>query len=278
MLTRLRDWTNYNESRRGKVGETSENAQLLASHPAIVERVSRSEAQARSLPNPTSANDSATFFGAIDGMIVGRDTRNGVVQGSRLLHGAYGVRLNLPEGFVGFPDRNLSTVLSRDGSGFIFSCVPEQVTTSMQYWMQQRMSGRSGANVETYAMQGFDAASVAVPTRFRNGTGMIQLVAVRKDSSVCRFLMFVPPNVPDQRPQQMNASIKSLARMSDSEQASVQPYRLRILRAAGGETLEDLFRRRAQPEGSLDFLRLLNGTEQGHRFSAGRPIKLLSRD
>lgn len=280
MLARLRDYSHFAERGRGRVAEAAENAQLLASHPATEERFTRAEAQARTTPAVASVASTGAYLAAIEGIIVGRDTRFGLVRNNQFLHGVHAVKLNVPEGYVALPDRGLASILNRDGSGFIFSCTPERVEGSMQSWMEQRMGRRGDTRVETFPMQqGFDAAAASVQARYRDGTATIRLIAVRKDESVCRFLMFVPPNVLTDRAMQMNASIGSMARLSDAEQASVQPYRLRMQRAAGGETLEALVRRRGSlPEGTLEFLRMLNGVGEGQAFTAGQPIKMVSQN
>jgi len=280
MLTRLNDLSGYTNRGAGRLSEGMERENLLASHPAIGERVTRAQTEARPLPANNRDPVAREYLAAIDGIIVGRDTRNGVLRNGQMLHGLYGVRLNVPDGYIAIPDRQLSSVLGRDGSGFIFNCQPEQVSGSVQSWMEQRMQTTSGKGpqVEPYAVQGFDGASISVPSRFRNGVGKIKLVAVKKDESVCRFLVFVPPEVTEQSAAKLDASIRTLSRLSDAELASTRPFRMRILSANGGETLEALARSQSLPESGIDFVRLLNGVESGHRYGAGQSIKMLTRD
>jgi predicted Zn-dependent protease len=278
LLARLRDYGDHLERRSGRVAEAVEIQNMLASHPAMNERLAAVRREAESVGAKGGVQSGPAYLEAIDGIVVGRDNRIGVVRDGRLLHGVYGVRVSLPAGYAGLPDRRLPGAMGRDGGGFVFRCEPETVSGDMEAWLRQRTRQDGTVQVRPFAVTGFDAASVAVPLRYRSGMGEAQFIAIRKESDVCRFLVFVPPTVGAQGSAALQDSVRSFASLSAAEQAAVRPYRLRIQHATGGETLDGLARRqRLSPQGA-ELLRVLNGVEERQTLTPGRTVKLVVQD
>jgi predicted Zn-dependent protease len=278
LLARLRDVNEHFERRSGRVAEAVEVENLLASHPAMNERLAAVRREAETVGAKGGVQSGPTYLEAIDGIVVGRDNRIGVVRDGRLLHGIYGVRVSLPPGYAGLPDRRLPGAMGRDGGGFVFRCEPEAVSGDMEGWLRQRTRQDGSVRVQRFAVAGFDAASVAIPLRYRSGMGEAQFIAIRKESDVCRFLVFVPPTVGAQGSAALQDSVRSFTSLSAVEQAAVRPYRLRIQQATAGETLEAMARRQRLSPQAVELLRLLNGVEERQALAAGRPVKLVIQD
>ncbi|CAA7612181.1 M48 family metalloprotease [Magnetospirillum sp. UT-4] len=276
MLDKLRDQARLEAMMAGRSPDSIDQFDFMASHPRTRDRVEAAMAEALGAP-PQGALGTDTLLDRIDGMIYGDSPAQGVVRRQAFLH-PDGFRFEVPEGFR--MTNGTRAVTARDGSGalIVFDGAAAKGSGSdmlgylTRVWMPRaRLSG-----AERIDINGMAAATASTQGRTRQGQVDIRLVAIRFDQdSLYRFTFVTPPGRTARLGEALRRTTYSFRRLGEDERTGIRPLRLKVVRAAPGDTVERLAERMALPDWRAETLRALNGLDEGRQPQPGQRIKLV---
>lgn len=273
MLERLRDRARLEALMAGRSPDSIDKLDFMASHPRTLDRVHAATQEALGAP-PTGSLGTEALLDRIDGMVYGDDPARGVVRDRAFLHPAAGFRFEVPAGFrLVNGDRS---VVARDHSGaaIIFDGVPWRGADMPAYiagsWLPR------AERVERMDVNGMVAATAITRGRTRQGDVDVRAVAIRFDQdTLYRFAFLTPPSQTATLDAELRRTAYSFRRLSPDERAAVRPWRLQVVRAQAGDTVERLAARMALPAWQVETFRVLNGLQAGEQPQPGQRVKLV---
>lgn len=257
--------------------DESHQLSFLDTHPSTPERITAAASFASTLPyapQPGVARSHDEFLRRLDGLVVGQDADEGVIDGSRLLHPVLGLQLRFPEGWK-----------IRNGRSAVMAVAPNgEAAVVLELEMPAR-SAREAAGifvrrnglqvVEAGAVQlavgdGFRAL-VAVPSR--RGPMAVDLTWIPYDGRIYRLTGLASGS--SYRPYQGAFALvaRSLRSLSPQDLRGIQEQRLRIVAARAGETLDQLVARTRSSWKPLE-VAVANALAPDVRLQAGQLLKV----
>jgi predicted Zn-dependent protease len=253
-------------------------ADFLSSHPATPERITQALANARQYRAPAEsgssevAQEKATYFGDIDGMVYGEDPSEGFVRGRRFLHPKLGFTFTAPDGFS--LDNTAQAVLGIKRGGNealrldVVRVSAEQ--TLAEYLTSGWIENIDPATVEDITVNGFPGATAAA----KGDQWDFRLYAIRFGSDVYRFIFAAKHRTPD-TDRSFRESVGTFRRMSLAEIEAAKPLRLKIVTVAPGDTVDRLAGKMAVADRATERFRVLNGLSPGDRLKPGGEVKIV---
>jgi predicted Zn-dependent protease len=238
---------------------------VFASHPDNDTRLREAIAAAGRKPD-TAAADTSNRLGylqAINGLPVGSSARQGMVRDNRFYHADMQFTLAFPRGWqvVNQPDQILAIAPKKDHYIEIRTQAPPADLTDPREFATRGLANKRLARTETLEINGLKAWTGIVrgdPSPFGQSTNVryviiyyANLMWVFKGAS--RAGVEVPAGDPF-----FLSTANTFRRMRANEFALSEPYRLRIVRAGEGTTMEALAAEASIEKYPLQQLRLFN--------------------
>ncbi|HWP27305.1 MAG TPA: M48 family metalloprotease [Xanthobacteraceae bacterium] len=245
---------------------------FLSSHPSTPERIKNARANARQYVGPSiGKSDRAEYLALIDGLVYGEDPSEGFVRGRRFVHPKLGFTYTAPEGFA--LDNTQQAVFGIKAGGaqaLRLDVVRASPDVSLADYLNSGwVEGIDGRTVQELALNGLPAATAIA----RNDTWIFRLYAVLLDGDVFRFIFAAKHDI-ETADRAFRESMATFRRISPAE-GVVKPHRLKIVRVAPGQTIENLARRMAVPDRRVELFRALNGLSPADTLKPGDPVKLV---
>jgi predicted Zn-dependent protease len=250
---------------------------FLDSHPSTPERVAAAASNAQALafqPQPGVARNHDDFLRKLDGLVVGQNAEEGVVEGSRLLHPGLGFQIRYPEGWKIANGRSavLATAPNRDA--VLVLELERQARSPREaaalFTRQNNLQVVEAGAVQLAQGSGFRAL-VAMPTQ--RGPMAVDLTWVPYDGRVYRLTGL--SNSSDYRAYQ--GAFASVARsfrgLTPEELRGIREQHLRIVPAQEGESLGQLLARN-HSSWKLDEAAVANALAPNARLRAGQLVKV----
>ncbi len=258
---------------------------FFASHPATADRVRAAirEAESQGLEvDASTPRYEAEYLAAIDGMIYGDSAAQGFVRGRRFSHPEMGFTFTVPKEFV--ITNSAQAVLAEGPGKATFKLDGGQANgQSLQGFIKRTWLPNLANNVHLGApgevqgvdVNGLQAATVFVSARTRRGQVMIQLTAIRFGDQIIRLTGVSAIDDHTTRAALADA-VYSFRRLSDSEVAELQPYRIDTYVVQSGDTVGFLASSLPFGEFSEDYFRVMNGYEANVELRTGDRVKLVA--
>ena len=263
----------------GKEG-TDPAASLFSSHPRTADRIVAAAQSAAANASGPIARDQDVYFRKINGMIYGDSPEQGYVRGRNFSHPKLKFSFDAPPGFamqnsqaaVIGRAKGGSAMLQFDG-GKMSSAQRSLATYVKNDWAPNIGLG----NVETFTVNGMEAATGRANVRLDNGPAELRLVAIRySGAQVYRFLFIGAPNIPQNVDEQFRETVYSFRKLSDREAAALKPRILSVVTVKSGDTAQSLAKRMAVDDYPLETFLTLNGLKSGQALQPGRKVKLVA--
>jgi len=251
---------------------------FLDTHPAAPERAQNAATTARRITvTAPRARPASAFLDRLDGLLVGEDPAEGVVQEGVFLHPDLGLRLVFPADWrisnthaaliATPPDGPLALVLEFQEE------YPDPAAAAVRFL---RANKRKVVLLESGPLAGATVPAHQAAVRLPRpgeplfarmfwlalGGKIYRLECVGSASSFERF------------GEQTFAAARSFRPLSPEERAGFRVRRLHVIPALAGERFEDLLARGGNVE-RLDQIALANGLDVGDRLDAGRRVKVV---
>lgn len=257
--------------------DNSSGVDYFSTHPATQERVNKALALSAQYPQSGVINKEE-YLKRIDGIVFGDSAVQGFVRGQNFYHPAMGFTFSVPADFYmsNQPDKVIAT--SRTGALIIFDILnnPRRVSP-MDFLVQDWLQGRNVPDAENIGVNGLRAASVALSGEVNGRAMMVRLVAIEwGDGQIVRFQVAYPERLSSAQLDDLKRSTYSFRYLSQGDAARIRPYRIEIVTAGGGDTVESLAARMALQDGyQVDRFRVLNGLGANDRVAVGRAYKIV---
>jgi predicted Zn-dependent protease len=246
-------------------------ATSTSTHPAPIERLAALEG----IPEAKASGETGgpAYLQAINGMSVDDPPQEGFVRDNKFMHPVLRLAFEAPRDFRLFNDQDGVLGVGRDRSLLFFSCLNEQPSEPLAQWMRDKLKP-TPTDIQPTEIDGSEAAIGARPRGSDTGLGQMRYVMVRHGDQVCYFnLLSEGPDRDRQIAVLVNAA-RSFHTLSNSEAASLRPYRLRVV-APNGATAEQLAGRLPYADYKLQRLLVLNGVDNGAELARLPQVKIV---
>lgn len=256
-------------------GQTSSAPDFLSSHPNTPHRIKRAVRSARQIGAPgIGAKGRETYLASLDGMLFGDDPLEGYVRGRQFLHKGLGISFEVPKGFV--LENSAEAVLASNGSGTAMRFDGADLTgyASLQdYMLSGWINGLIDNSVRSTTINGLPAVVGSAITdgwSFRIGVVRIGLTGYR--------FIFANRSPTAAFTRDFERSIDSFRQLTPTEQARLNPLRVKIIEAKAGDTARKLAVSMSgvEPSRRLELFTILNQVKPNQRFDAGTQLKVIT--
>ncbi len=250
----------------------------LDTHPAAPERAQNAATTARRLAPPAfSTRPASAFLDRLDGLLVGEDPAEGVVQDGVFVHPDLDLRLAFPASWrianthgaviAAPPDGPLVVVLELQEQ------YPDPAAASVRFL---RSNKRSFALLESGPLAGaaVPAHQAAVRVQRPGEPLYARLFWLALGGNIYRLQSVGTAAGFEQFGEAVLGAARSFRPLSAEERSGFRVRRLRVIAAHAGERFEDVLARGGNVE-RLDQIALTNGLDVGDRLEAGRRVKVV---
>ena len=248
---------------------------MKQSHPRTPDRVQRAIAEANvPVANPLVNRD--RFLEQIDGMIWGPDPRDGVIKGTTFIHPSLKFAFDAPKGMKlqNSPD---AVVGKGNNAVMMFDLAPTAPSGALtQYIASQWQEGATISDVQSFQVNGMEAATGVAKGTINDTPVAIRMVAIRQNAKlVYRFLYATPPDNFNAADKQFIASAQSFRGISAQDTAGYAPKRIRVVTVKSGDTIASLSKQMQVDEAPADWFRVLNHLGADAELQAGQKVKII---
>jgi predicted Zn-dependent protease len=248
---------------------------MKQSHPRTPDRVQRAIAEANvPVANPKVNRD--LFLQQIDGMIWGPDPRDGVVKGSTFIHPGLKFAFDAPKGMK---LKNSPDAVMGQGNNavMLFDLAPEPPSGSLeQYISAQWQEGATISDVQSFEVNGMEAATGVAKGTINDTPVAIRMVAIRQSAKlVYRFLYATPPDNFNAADKSFIASAQSFREISAQDAVGYAPKRIHVITVREGDTVASLSQQMQVDEAPADWFRVLNHLTGDAQLQAGQKVKIV---
>jgi predicted Zn-dependent protease len=241
----------------GEAPDSIDRRSTTSTHPAPVERQEALRLIAEA--NAPGESGRTAYLEAINNMSVDDPPQEGFVRGNRFLHPLLRLGFEAPRDFRLFNDSDGVLGVGRDRSLLFFSCTDGPVEGNLAEWMRNRLKP-TPSGIQSTEIGGAEAAIGARPRGSDVGLGQARYVLIRHGDRVCFFNLLSEGPDRDQRIEVLVNAARTFRTLSDSEIATLRPYRLRVVPSAGA-TAQQLAQRIPYADYKMERLLLLNGVD-----------------
>jgi predicted Zn-dependent protease len=258
-----------------RAGGDGNHKELLASHPATPDRITKALHAARQITSPgAGARDRERYLRAIDGIAFGDNPANGAVRGRRFVHPKLQIGFTAPEGFQLDTSTDAVIGANADASQALrFDAVKLPVGQSPAEYLEKGLLQEGTlTNIEPLPIAGLPGAVGLA----RGADWTYRVGVVKIEEATYRFIYASRSNTPD-IDRQFRAVLASFRRLDGEEVARARPTRLEVVFARHGETAEQLAgRMQGVVNRPVEQFRILNGLEGNAGVAAGQPYKVIA--
>ena len=283
VLSSLKDQETFErESARLEKREPHIYHGTFASHPDNDTRLQQAVAAAASVESKATGDISNPegFLKAISGLPIGSSRRQGMVRDNRFYHADYQLTMAFPKGWqiVNEPEQILAIGPNREHFMEIKAQAPPSDVTDPREFALRGLANRRLDRPESLEINGLHAWTAIVrgdPSPYGQSTNVRYIIIYYNN------LMWIFKGAsrsgtvaPSGDPLFLSAA-QTFRRMRTNEFQLAEPYRLHVVRAVEGDTIEELAKNSAIKKYPVQQLRLFNGLYPEGEPTAGNWIKVV---
>jgi predicted Zn-dependent protease len=265
--------------RHGQVQGQARLPEWQATHPSPERRIANLEEKIAGLTPEQQEGlvKRNEYLRRLEGMVFGKDPRQGFSAGSTFYHPDMAFRMDFPKGWKIVNQRQLVAGISPDEKAFVVLTLARETTPReaeqaffSQEGIQRGPQWRQGFRHFEIAPQRDSAGHTSVPVRgtvgFRSHQGM-----------VFRLICYTPADQWQNHDQAMHRSLGSFKRLTNRKYLDVHAKQLRIVRLPRDMSLET-FNRKNPSTIKLENLAVLNGVDAHETLPKGTLVKRVVGD
>jgi predicted Zn-dependent protease len=220
------------------------------------------------------------FVQRTDGLVYGRDPRNGYFEGSHYYHPSLRFQMDLP-GSWKYIDTNsaLGAVEPNQKAQLVVSMVKSQIDSPTDAVNQLVQSGQvSGAEGRSETINGYPAwvGRVRVTSQQSGASQVLLLALVRREAG--QMFQFVGQNATpgDDNDTRMLQAIRSLRPLTDASRLNPQAARLRVVKVTQSMSLADFLKTQGTLGATPEEIAIANDLDLGETVAAGTLVKIVT--
>jgi predicted Zn-dependent protease len=247
------------------------------SHPLSADRVRRAMQQAQLTRRAGSGlRNRDQFLAQIDGLMVGDDPHQGVVEGRNFLHPDLRLRFTVPQGYG---IQNGGQAVSISGASGQAQFGTGAFNGDLAAYIAQVYRAIAGSQIaglpqpRSTTINGIPAAYTSARVNTQQGQLDLTVVAYAPDSGHAYHFAMVTPAGSGFGP--FGPMVQSLTRMSAAEAAAIRPRVIDVVTVRPADTVASLAARMAYADYREERFRVLNAIPAGGRVTPGQKVKLV---
>lgn len=255
---------------------------VFASHPDNDTRFREAVASAgqAEVTATGQAEERDRYLRAINGLAFGSSRRQGMVRDNRFYHGDFQLTIAFPQGWVVQNDPQQLLAASPDKNSMMVMTAepPPPGVTSPRDFVLRALGDRRLDRVEELEINGLKAYTAIVrgdrsPYGSSDNVRYV-VIAYNNLMWVLRGASRADEPAPQADVLFMSAA-KTFRQLRSNEFRLAEPYRLRIVPAPAGMSIEQIAARSPLPKYALEQHKLINGLYPARQPTAGEPIKFV---
>jgi predicted Zn-dependent protease len=255
---------------------------VFSTHPDNDTRFREAVVSARKVGGQATgqAENRDGFLKAINGLAFGSSRRQGMVRDNRFYHADYQLTIAFPQGWVvqNDPQQLLAVSPDKNSTMVMAAQAPPAGVTGPRDFALRGLGNRRLDRGEDLEINGLDAYTVVVrgdqsPYGARSNVRYV-VISYNNLMWILRGASRAGDPVP-QADVLFLSSARTFRQLRSNEFRLAEPYRLRIVPAPAGMTIEQIAARSPLPEYALQQHRLINGLYPDKEPQTGDPIKFV---
>ncbi|MDT0575206.1 M48 family metalloprotease [Croceicoccus sp. F390] len=246
-----------------------------STHPDPASRVNEALQEAQGKQGSVLNRD--VFLANVDGMMIGDDPQQGVVNGSTFVHPVFKFAFKAPQGFFMVNGTSAVSISGQSGKA--------QLTTrpyngNLSSYVQGAFAQLSGqgtqiqpGSIQNTTVNGLNAAYGTA--RVNNGRSNVDVTVFAYAFSGNQAFHFITI-APSGQTGVFNPMFNSMRRISASEAAAIKPRKLDVVTIRSGDTIRSLAQRMAYDDYQVERFLVLNSLQANSPLRAGDKVKIVT--
>lgn len=263
-------------------GRPKNDYNIMSTHPRTTDRIEQARQIATEQMPPNAIRARQNFLSRIDGVLFGKDPKEGFMKGDTFIHPDLGFRFEFPPNFK--VNNGKSDVVGTNGKGttIIFDMESPKVATGMpnlidyvgRHWGPK--ANFQPANLERLTINNLEAATGTARVTTNKGEMDIRLIAIRAARDrIYRFAFLTEPAVTSAMSVPLRQTTYSFRTLAPGEGKDINPPHIRLRTVNAGDTPETFSS--TMPLGKYNdaWFRALNMNVVSDGLATGERVKVI---
>ncbi len=269
-----------------QAGRTGDDFSIMSTHPRTTDRIEQAARLAETSRPPNARRSRDPFIAQVDGVLFGKDPKEGFMVGDSFVHPVLGFRFDFPPDFTVDNGRTQVTGTDKKGTTIIFDLERPNVATGMTdlvryvgtHW-GPKIGLRALENLEPLDINGLQAATGSARASTNRGERDIRLIAIRAArDKIYRFVFLTDPRVTDEMSTSLRASTYSFQLIDAQDTEDLSPPRVTIRTVDAGDTAATLAEDMPFDEFNDDWFKALNMNVVSDGLAPGERVKIIQAE
>jgi predicted Zn-dependent protease len=248
-------------------------------HPLSAERVRRATQQAQATRRVgTGLRNRDQFLAQLDGVLVGDDPRQGVVEGRDFLHPDLRLGFTVPQGYGMQNGVRAVTISGANGQAQFSTGAYNGDMGAYIAQVFRSIAGEQAGQLQipqprSTSVNGIPAAYTTARAQTQSGVVDVTVFAYQWDSNTAYHFVMLTRGGTGLGP--FSSMAGSLRRLGSNEVAAIRPRVIDVVTVRAGDTVQSLASRMAYNDLKLERFLTLNSLEANSRLQPGAKVKLV---
>lgn len=265
-----------------KAGRPVGSFNIMQTHPRTADRIAQAKELARTKTPPNPIRDRGPFLSQVDGVLFGKDPKEGFMKEDTFIHPELGFKFDFPPNFK--VNNGTSKVEATDDKGttIIFDMESPKVATGMSD-LGDYISRHWGPkldikpeNLDRLTINGLPAATARASVNTNKGPHELRMLAIRAARDrLYRFIFLTTPDVTDKMSVPLRKTTYSFNVLKPGEAGDIQPPRIRIKTVGSNDTESSIAAKMPFAGYNDDWFRALNLNVISDGLAKGERVKIV---
>lgn len=257
---------------------------FLSTHPDPANREERvhrlADEWAGKLPGEQDEVNRDGYLRLIDGLIYGKDPKQGYVEAGTFYHPVLKFKFEVPQGFALANSPQAVQMQSKEGDAAVIFTLAQGATpeAAAQAWAQEnQVQPSQGGATEINGLDAFQLVGQAGGGQ-QGGTPIAYTSTfIAYGDNIYNFITIAAAQRAARYATALGGTVKSFGQLRDARYLNREPERVRVRSVGSAMTLRDFLAQQNVAADRMTELAILNGMELSDRVAAGTLIKTVSR-
>jgi len=265
-----------------KAGRSADTFNIMQTHPRTSDRINQAKELAKTETPPDARRVRLPFLSQIDGLLFGKDPKEGFMKGDTFIHPELGFKFDFPPNFKVDNGKTKIEATDDKGTTIVFDMESPKVATGMPD-LSSYISRHWGPkldikpeNVDTLTINGLPAATARASVDTNKGPHEFRMLVIRgARDRLYRFVFLTTPEVTDKMSVPLRRTTYSFNLLKPGEENQFQPPRIRIKTVNAGESETSIAAKMPFDDYNDDWFRALNLNVISDGLAIGEKVKVV---
>lgn len=255
---------------------------IMSTHPRTADRIEQARRLAAEQTPPNAKRNRQAMLTHIDGVLFGKDPKEGFMKGDAFIHPDLGFRFEFPSEFKVNNGKSDVVGTNERGTTIIFDMESPKVATGMpnlvdyvgRHWGAK--ANLQMQNLERLTINSLEAATGTARANTNQGERDIRLIAIRAARDrIYRFAFLTEPGATSNMSLALRKTTYSFRKLAPGEADNIQAPHIRLRTVNPGDTPETFARHMPLGKFNDDWFRALNLNVVSDGLAAGERVKIV---